>query len=174
VTNSPAGRSISRVCGTSRAPKRETVGSLALLLVHQARRDTRTDAAGRLHRQDEQVAAISASSAVQPAVFHLIYRSGCPLTAGSRGSTRRLSRSGQPFTAAPRANSPVRTHWDLGAVPSDKREARPCRATRRVPGRTCPPGAHRGTGRPWRGTVPLHRAAVRPSGGDAARPRCHG
>lgn len=64
----------------------------------------------------------------------------------------------RPFMAAQRVRTPR------------KREARPCRATRRVPRRTCPPGAHRGNGRPWRGTVPQHRAAAQ----QAATPHCRG
>jgi hypothetical protein len=38
-------------------PKRETVGPLALQLVHQARCGTRTGAASRLRRLEERVAA---------------------------------------------------------------------------------------------------------------------
>ena len=56
---SPPERSTSRACsgGCSR-PTREVAGLLALLLVHHARRATRTDEHGRLLRLEEQDRAI--------------------------------------------------------------------------------------------------------------------
>jgi hypothetical protein len=82
-----AARILYTVSGADELPPRlDTI----LAIVHLF---TATTPSGR-RRLDEQVAAIGASSAVRPVVLHLIYRSSFPLTAGSRGSAHRLSRSG--------------------------------------------------------------------------------
>ncbi len=54
ATSSPAGRWISRGCCTCCCPGGEVAGLLALLLVHEARRGTRTGDDGRLLRLAEQ------------------------------------------------------------------------------------------------------------------------
>lgn len=108
-------------------------------------------------------------------------------TGGSLGSGDGVSSPGWPSSGLAGRESPIRAASASAPPPLKVKggprvvharvRVRPAAvrgAARRVPRRTRPPGAHRGTGRPWRGTVPQHGAAVQPSGGEAATPRCRG